>query len=91
MNKKNDEAYIALLKAKQNIAEYTRQKVKNPDWVPFYNGITERIDDIIVDYAITTKMSSDEILNCLYEVGADDRKSIFYDTYIMLKEENKDF
>ena len=36
-------------------------------------------------------MSNDEILDCLYEVGADDKKSIFYDTYIMLKEENKDF
>ena len=89
MNKYIDEAYTALLKAKQNIVEYTKQKVKNPDWQPYYNAIIEKLDDIIVDYAITTKMSSEEILNCLYEIGADNKNSIYYDTYNMIKEENK--
>lgn len=85
MKKTNDEVYMTLLKAKENIANYTKQKVKNPDWIPFYNGIIEKLDDIIVDYSITTKMSSDEIMDCLFEMGADDKNSIFYDTYCTLK------
>lgn len=85
MNNKNNEVYMTLLKAKQNIAEYTSKKVKNEKWQPYYNGIVEKIDDIIVDYAITTKMSSEEILDCLFEIGADDKDSIFYDTYNSIK------
>ena len=30
---------MTLLKAKQNIAEYARKKVKNEKWQPYYNGI----------------------------------------------------
>lgn len=89
MNKKYDEAYTILLKAKRDIAEYTKKKVSNENWVSFYNGIVEKLDDIIVDYAITTKMSGDEILDCLFEVGADDKDSIFHDTYMQIKEEYK--
>lgn len=85
MNNKTDEVYMTLLKAKQNIAEYARKKVKNEKWQPYYNGIVEQIDDIIVDYAITTKMSSEEILDCLFEMGADNKDSIFYDTYNSIK------
>ncbi len=85
MNKTNDEVYITLLKAKEKIAEYTKNKVKNKDWQPYYNGIVESIDDIIVDYAITTKMSAEEIKDCLLEVGADNKDSIYYDTYNSIK------
>lgn len=85
MNKTNDEVYMTLLKAKQNIADYTKNKVKNKDWQPYYNGIVEKVDDIIVDYSITTKMSGVEIMDCLLEVGADNKDSIFYETYNKLK------
>lgn len=85
MNKKIDEVYMTLLKAKENIAKYTKEKVKNKNWLPFYNGVVEKIDDIIVDYAMTTKMSADEILDCLFEMGADDKNSIFHDTYNSIK------
>ena len=87
MNKTNDEVYITLLKAKQKIADYTKNKVKNNDWVPYYNSIVEDLDDIIADYAITTKMSVEEISNCLFEVGADDKNSIFYDEYCSLRKD----
>ena len=30
-------------------------------------------------------MSSEEILDCLFEVGADNKDSIFYDTYNTMK------
>ena len=49
MNNKSDEVYMTLLKAKQNIAEYANKKVKNEKWQPYYNGIVEKIDDIIRD------------------------------------------
>ncbi len=82
---KTDEVYVTLLKAKEKIILYNKEKVKNKNWENFYNGIAEKVDDIIVDYAITTKMSSDEILNCLFEVGADHKDSIYYDTYCNIK------
>lgn len=85
MNKTNDEVYMTLLKAKENIAKYTKEKVRNKDWQPYYNSIVEDIDNIIVDYAITTKMSADEILSCLFEMGADDKNSIFHDDYNNIK------
>jgi len=85
MNKKTDEVYITLLKAKQNIVEYTNKKVKNKDWRPYYNSIVENLDNIIVDYAITTKMSDEEILDCLFEIGADYKNSIYHDTYNSIK------
>lgn len=91
MNKTNDEVYITLLKAKQEIADYTKNKVKNKNWQPYYNGIVEDIDNIIVDYAITTKMSSEEIIDCLLEVGADNKDSIYYNDYNTLKEEIKNY
>lgn len=85
MNKNLDEVYITLLKAKEKIYEYTKNKVKNENWRPYYNGIVENIDNIIVDYSIATKMSSEEILDCLFEVGADNKDSIFYDTCNTMK------
>lgn len=85
MNKNIDEAYMILLKAKQGIYEYTNKKIKNENWRPYYNGLIEKIDDIIVDYSITTKMSEDEIMSCLYEVGAYDESSIYYDLYCTMK------
>lgn len=85
MNKNLDEVYITLLKAKEKIYEYTKNNVKNENWRPYYNGIVENIDNIIVDYSIATKMSSEEILDCLFEVGADNKDSIFYDTYNTMK------
>ena len=85
MNKKLDEVYMTLLKAKQSVYEYTNKKVKNENWRPYYNSIVEELDNIIVDYAITTKMSSEEILNCLFEMGADDKNSIYHDTYNSIK------
>ncbi len=85
MNKVNDEVYMTLLQAKEKIAKYTKEKVRNKDWQPYYNGIVESIDDILVDFAITTKMSADEILGCLFEVGADDKDSIFHDDYNKIK------
>ena len=85
MNKKTDEVYMTLLKAKESIVNYTNKKVKNKNWRPYYNGIVEQLDDIIVDYAITTKMSSEEILDCLFEMGADDKNSIFYEIYNSIK------
>lgn len=87
MNKINDEVYMALLKAKEEIAEYTKNKVKNKNWVPYYNSIVERLDNIILDYAITTKMAVEEIIDCLFEMGADDKKSIFYDDYCSIKKD----
>ena len=59
--------YNEFLKAKESIVNYTNKKVKNKNWRPYYNGIVEQLDDIIVDYAISTKMSSEEILDCLFE------------------------
>lgn len=85
MNKKLDEVYMTLLKAKQSVYEYTNNKVKNKNWRPYYNSIVEELDNIIVDYAITTKMSSEEILDCLFEMGADDKNSIYHDTYNSIK------
>lgn len=85
MNNTNDEIYMTLLKAKQNIVEYTNKKVKNKDWQPYYNSIVENLDNIIVDYAITTKMSSEEILDCLFELGADDKNSIYHEKYNSIK------
>lgn len=82
---KTDEVYITLLKAKEKIALYNKEKVKNKNYQPFYNGLVEKLDDIIIDYAITTKMSSEEILDCLFEVGADNKNSIYYDTYCTIK------
>jgi len=66
------------------------QFLKNQNYLCWNADITnketfEKIDDIIVDYAITTKMSSEEILDCLFEMGADDKDSIFYDTYNSIK------
>lgn len=86
MNDKNlDEVYMILLKAKQNVSDYARNKVKNKDWLPVYNGVMEQLDDILADYSITSKMSTDEIMNCLFEMGADDKNSIFYETYNSIK------
>lgn len=85
MNKKTDEVYMILLKAKQGVYEYTKNKVKNENWLPLYNGVMEQIDDIIFDYAIESKLSAEEIMDCLFEMGADDKKSIFYDTYKSIK------
>ena len=86
MNDKNaNEAYIALLQAKEKVARYCREKVKNKAWQPYHNGIVEQLDDIIADYAITTQMSEDEIMSCLYEVGAYDESSIYYDVYCTMK------
>lgn len=39
----------------------------------------------MIDYSITTKMSEDEIMSCLYEVGAYDESSIYYDLYCSMK------
>lgn len=85
MNKTNDEVYMTLLKAKQNIAEYAKNKVKNKNWRPYYDSIIEEIDEIITDYSITTKMSSEEILDCLFEMGADNKDSIYHETYNTIK------
>lgn len=85
MNKKIDEVYMILLKAKQSIYEYSKNKVKNKNWQPIYNGVIEQIDDIIVNYSIDTKMSVEEIMDCLFEIGADDKKSIFNETYNSIK------
>ena len=76
---------MKLIKAKQSVYEYTNNKVKNKNWRPYYNSIVEELDNIIVDYAITTKMSSEEILDCLFEMGADDKNSIYHDTYNSIK------
>ncbi len=86
MNDKNlDEVYMILLKAKENVSEYAKNKVKNKAWLPVYNGVMEQLDEILADYSITTKMSAEEIMNCLFEMGADDKNSIFYDTYNSIK------
>lgn len=85
MNKQIDEVYMILLKAKENIIKYTKEKVKNKDWIPYYNGIVEKIDNIINDYATITKLSTEEILGSLFEIGADDKNSIFYDDYNNVK------
>ena len=85
MNKKNDEILMTLLKAKENIATYNKEKVKNKNWQPYYNNVVEEIDNIIADYTITTKMSDEEIMSCLFELGADDKNSIFYEDYMNIK------
>lgn len=85
MNKTNDEVFMTLLKAKENIALYNKEKVKNKNWQPYYDNIVEKIDDIIVDYSITTKMSSEEIMSCLFDMGADDKNSIFHEDYNKIK------
>ncbi len=78
---KTDEVYVTLLKAKEKIILYNKEKVKDKNWQNLYNGIAEQLDDIIADYAMTTKMSTDEILDCLLEVGADQKDSVYNDFY----------
>ena len=85
MNKNADECLVALLQAKEKVAIYCKEKVKNKSWQPYYNGIVENLDNIIVDYTISTKMSDEEIMSCLFEVGADDKKSIYYEEYCTIK------
>lgn len=80
-----DEILVTLLKAKEKIALYTREKVKNKDFLPFYNGLVDKFDNIIEDYTITTKIPCEDIMNCYFEVGADHKDSIFYDDYMILK------
>ena len=46
MNKNLDEVYITLLKAKEKIYEYTKNKVKNENWRPYYNGIVNSYKDV---------------------------------------------
>lgn len=83
--KNYDEALVALLRAKENIALYSKEKGKNKNLNLFYDGIIEKLDNIITDYTITTKMDCEEIMNCYFEVGADNKDSIFYDEYITMK------
>ena len=46
MNDKNaNEAYVALLQAKEKVARYCREKVKNKAWQPYHNGIVEQLED----------------------------------------------
>ena len=85
MNKKTDEVYVALLKAKESVMNYTNKKVKNENWRLYYNDIIKKLDDMISDYGITTKMAYEEILDCLFEVGADYKNSVFHDTYNYIK------
>ena len=80
-----DEVYMALLKAKEKIAIYSKEKCKNKNWKNLYDGIVDQLDDILVDYAITSKLSTDEILKCLFEMGADNKNSIFNADYESIK------
>lgn len=87
MNNYIDEVYTSLLNAKEKIRVYTNEKLKNKDWLPYYNGIIESIDDVIVDYAISTKMSTKEILNCYKQLGADNENSVLNKEYKLIKDE----
>ena len=82
-----DEVYTILLKAKRDIIEYTNKKVSNPEWTPFYNGIAENLDDILVDYAIATKMSGKELITCYENLGAKKKDNVLHGTYESIKME----
>ena len=85
MNSNVDEVYMTLLKAKEKIALYSKEKVKNKNWQNLYDGIIDKLDDIIVDYSIASKLSSEEIIRCLFEMGADNKNSIFNADYESMK------
>lgn len=82
---KTDEVYISLLKAKENVVLYNKEKAKDKNWNGFENGIIEKLDDVILSYSIMTEMSADDILNCYFEVGADNKDSIYHDKYCAMK------
>lgn len=83
MNK--EEIYISLLKAKENIVLYNKEKSQNKNWNGFKNGIIEKLDDVTLSFSILTEMSYDEINNCYYEVGASNKDSIYHDRYCALR------
>ena len=65
MNKNLDEVYITLLKAKEKIYEYTKNKVKNENWRPYYNGIVEK--DGTLYYVIRKDQGAKSITKVLSE------------------------
>lgn len=77
MNK--EEIYISLLKAKENIVLYNKEKFKNKNWNGFKNGIIEKLDDVILSFSTLSEMDIEEIRNCFFEVGANNKNSIYYD------------
>ena len=76
-----EEIYISLLRAKENIALYNKEKSKDKNWNGFKNGIMEKIDDVILSFSTLSEMNIEEIRNCFFEVGADNKDSIYYDKY----------
>lgn len=83
MNK--EEIYISLLKAKENVILYNKEKSKDKNWNGFENGIIEKLDDVTLSFSILTEMSADEINNCYFEVGADNKDSVYHDKYCALR------
>lgn len=82
---KTDEVFISLLKAKENIVLYSKEKAKDKNWNGFDNGIIEKIDDVISSYSIITEMTTEQIINCYFEIGADSKDSIYYEKYCSIK------
>lgn len=80
-----EEIYISLLRAKENIALYNKEKSKDKNWNGFKNGIMEKIDDVILSFSTLSEMNIEEIRNCFFEVGADNKDSIYYDKYCASK------
>ena len=64
-----------------NLANY----VKDKNWNGFKNGIMEKIDDVILSFSTLSEMNIEEIRNCFFEVGADNKDSIYYDKYCASK------
>ena len=56
-----DEILITLLKAKERIVLYAKEKNKNKNNNFIYNGISEQLDDIINDYIVNTEIPIEEI------------------------------
>ena len=80
-----EEIYISLLKAKENVILYNKAKSKDKNWNGFENGIIEKLDDVTLSFSILTEMTADEITNCYFEVGADNKDSIYHDKYCALR------
>jgi uncharacterized secreted protein with C-terminal beta-propeller domain len=82
--------YKILLSAYEDILIYLNGDYDD-EYILYCDSIREKIEALLQDYAITTKMSGEEILHVLEELQANSPMSILYDMYEAVKDDSDDY
>lgn len=63
--------------------------IKNKEYKLYYDTILDKIEDLIIDYIQTTRMTNEEVLRELEKLGANKDNSFLNNMYLIIKGEQE--